>query len=322
MITIDDDVPHPIPPIAYLRYKENWFFIIMDVKSSVYGMAHFNYEPGHDRARMSCNLIVRGEPFKYSNQIAFPQNFAYSKEIGDGVLKVRFVEAHTRIEMQLDSADVALNLAFVKHAPAFDFENYNAANPDKPSAREIVSIATNQMYHHYQQAMTITGAIEVKSGRASGETIQINGLGYRDHSRGMRMDHIMFKHTWSFLYFPSAVFGAKSLTSLLRKEISATSGYVCDGDGMRSLGDMEITSHGSIGGNMPATVEYRLHDAHGKKFTIVADIEHRMGYVPLVTEAAGSGGHFYEMFENFCPITLKETGEKGYALVEIGFQSQ
>ena len=45
MITTHDDLPHPVPPIAYLRYKENWFFIIIDVANQVFGMAHFNHEP-------------------------------------------------------------------------------------------------------------------------------------------------------------------------------------------------------------------------------------------------------------------------------------
>ena len=40
-----DDLPHPVPPIAYLRWKENWFFIAMDPVSEVHGVVHFNFEP-------------------------------------------------------------------------------------------------------------------------------------------------------------------------------------------------------------------------------------------------------------------------------------
>src|SRR5271170_430258 len=111
MITTHDDVPHPVPPMAYLRYKENWFFIIIDVSNNIYGMAHFNYEPGHNSARVSCNLMVRGEMLKYGNQIPFPPEFALSPQIGDDRLKVKFVEAHTRIDMQLNSDDVELDMS-------------------------------------------------------------------------------------------------------------------------------------------------------------------------------------------------------------------
>jgi hypothetical protein len=320
MITTHDDVPHPVPPIAYLRYKENWFFIIIDVENSVYGMAHFNCEPGHERARFSCNLMVRGEIFKYGVQVPFPENFAYAKELGDDKLKVKFIEAHTRIDMSLHSDDATLDMSFTRHAPTFDFETYDAANPDKPTAKETVNFGTHQMYHHQQQAMTISGTLKMKSGKAAGETINLKGLGYRDHSRGMRADNFTFRHVWSFLYFPTTVFGAMSLTGSLRQGTTSTSGYVHDASGMRSLRMLEINNHGDIGGNMPATVEFKMDDVYGKPFTVIADIEHRMGYVPLITEKPDSSGFVYNIIENFAPVTLKETGEKGYALIEIGYQ--
>jgi hypothetical protein len=36
MSMIHDDRPHPVPPTACLRYKENRFFVIMDTKNSVF----------------------------------------------------------------------------------------------------------------------------------------------------------------------------------------------------------------------------------------------------------------------------------------------
>jgi hypothetical protein len=218
--TTHDDVPHPVPPIAYLRYKENWFFVIIDVTNSVYGMAHFNCEPGHDRMRVSCNLMVRGELFKYGNQIPFPTNFAYARELGDDRLKVKFIEAHTRMDLQLHSDDVTLDMSFIKHAPTFDFENYDAANPDKPTTKEIVNLATHQMYRHWQQAMTIAGTLKMKRGNAKGETLTLQGLGYRDHTRAMRADNFTLKHVWSFLYFPKTVCGAMSIEGVFRKGLT------------------------------------------------------------------------------------------------------
>ncbi len=322
MITTHDDVPHPVPPFAYLRYKENWFFIIIDVRNSVYGMAHFNFEPGQDRARVSCNLMVRGELFKYGNQIPFPRTFAMSPQIGDDKLKVKFIEAHTRIDMELNSDDVTLDMSFVKHAPTFDFAAYDAANPEKPSAQELINFATHQMYHHQQQAMKISGSLRVKRGKAEGETIRLEGLGYRDHSRGMRCDHMTLRHVWSCLYFPNTVIGAMSLANVMRPQLTSNSGYVHDASGMRSLGDMEVTNRGDIGGGIPASVEFKLNDVYGKPFTVTADIAKRMGYVPLIVEAANAGGFNYHIVENFAPVTLKETGETGHALVEIGFQAR
>jgi hypothetical protein len=319
MITTHDDLPHPVPPIAYLRYKENWFFIILDVAQDVYGMAHFNFEPGQDRARVSCNLMVRGELFKYGNQIAFPNNFALSSTIGDEKLQVRFVEPHGRMDLTLHSADVGLELTFAKHAPTFDYAAYDAANPTSVSAQELVNFATHQMFHQ-QQAMTIKGSLKLTGGKLKGETVRIDGIGYRDHSRGMRCDHMTLRHVWSFLSFPTTVIGAMSIVNVTRPSLIANSGYVFDASGMRSLGKMEIANAGEVPGGMPAAVNFNLEDVYGKPFTVTADIANRMGFVPLAVEAANAGGFNYHIVENFAPVSLKETGEKGHALVEIGYQ--
>ncbi|HKT73179.1 MAG TPA: hypothetical protein VJQ47_09830 [Steroidobacteraceae bacterium] len=320
MITTHDDLPHAVPPFAYLRYKENWFFIIIDVANSVYGMAHFNFEPGHDRGRVSCNLMVRGELFKYGNQIPFPAQFALARQLGDDKLTVEFVEPHARIDLRLRSDDLDLDLSFLKNAPTFDYAAYDAANPNKVAMQELVNFATNQQFHHQQQAMTLAGSVRVKRGKSAGETIRLQGLGYRDHSRGMRCDNMSLRHVWTCLYFPKTVVGAVSLAGVLRPELISNSGYVYDADGMRALGDMVITLRGKGPEGMPATVEFELKDVYGKPFTITADIAARMGYVPLTVEAPNAAGYSYDIVENFAPVTLKETGEKGHALVEIGSQ--
>lgn len=318
MATTHDDLPHPVPPMAYLRYKENWFFIFIDAVNSVFGVAHFNYEPGFDRGRTSCNLLVQGRLIKYANQFAFPHNFAHSPIIGDETLKVTFIEPYEHIDLALTLPDVALQLAFRKAAPPFEFEAYEAANPEKPRAQEILNFATNQEFHHQQQAMTITGSLTVHEG---GRTIALKGLGYRDHSRGMRADNLLLAHLWTFLYFPSAVFAVMTVTGRYRPGTTALAGYVHDGEGMRSLGRIEIVRHGEGLDKLPDKVEFKVADVYGKPHTIVADIANRLGQVPLVTEASGAGGFGYSVFENFCTVHHRETGENGHALVEIGYST-
>ena len=317
MITTHDDLPHPVPPIAYLRYKENWFFIVLDIRNHVYGMAHFNFEPGLDRARVSCNLMVRGELFKYGNQIPFPKQFALSRRIGDDKLGMEFLEPHARMNLTLASSDVGLDLAFQAHAPTFDYAAYDAANPEKVSAQELVNFATNQMFHHQQQAMTVSGKIEIRS---AGASIRVDGIGYRDHSRGMRCDQMTLRHVWSFLHFPKTVIGAMSIMNVMRPTLTANSGYVFDTSGMRSLGNMDIVRSGEAPGGMPSVVDFNLQDVYGEPLTVSADIAGRMGHVPLVVEAATHGGFNYTIVENFVPLYLKETRERGYGLVEIGYQ--
>jgi hypothetical protein len=318
MSTTHDDLPHPIPPMAYLRYKENWLFIFIDAARGIFGLAHFNYEPGFDRGRVSCNLLVEGRLIKYANQFAFPRHFAYSPQIGDDKLKVTFVEPYAQMDLALNHPDAALRLTFRKAAPPFDFEAYEAANPEKPRVQEIVNFATNQEFHHQQQAMTITGSLTLPHGN---RTIALQGLGYRDHSRGMRADNLLLAHLWSFLYFPSTVFAVMSVTGRFRPGTTAVQGYMHDAAGMRALGDIQIVRHGERTDKMPNTVEFIVSDVYGGSHGIVADVEHRLGQVPLVVEASGAGGFGYTVVENFCPVLRRDTGETGYALIEIGYST-
>ena len=188
--------------------------------------------------------------------------------------------------------------------------------------QEVMNFATHQMFHNQQQALTISGTLKLKSGSDAGKTIALKGLGYRDHTRSMRVDSFVSQHVWSFLYFPKRVFGALTLTGMLRPGSPMSSGYVYDEDGLRSLRDVEIIKLGEGPGKMPAVVEYRLTDVYGKAFTVTGDITGRMGSVPLMVEAPLGNGYSYSVTENFCPVALKETGETGYSLIEIGFNSK
>src|SRR5262245_58471040 len=117
MTTIHDDLPHPVPPIAYLRWKENWFFIVMDPERGIHGVIHCNTEPAYDRARYSCHLSVQGQSFKYVSETPFPEHFAMAREIGDGRFQVKFVEPHGRIDLALRSEELEFDLSFTKSLP-------------------------------------------------------------------------------------------------------------------------------------------------------------------------------------------------------------
>lgn len=59
MMTPRDDVSHPVPPAAFPSCKANRLFILIDMQDSVFGTANLEYEPGYERARVSCNPFVR-----------------------------------------------------------------------------------------------------------------------------------------------------------------------------------------------------------------------------------------------------------------------
>ena len=315
MTTVHDDLPHPIPAFAHLRYKENYFFILIAKDAGVFGVVHLNHEPAFDRARYTANLCVAGKFYLYSNTTSFPKDFAYSRQIGDGRLQLAFTKPHAQFDLTLKTDDIDLNCRFTAAQPTFDYGACRTAGGPRVSFQELMTLGTNLQYDHQQQALHTSGSITVA---ATGKSTSFSGAGYRDHSWVMRADNLSAQHTWCGFVFPNTAFGAKILETLPRPGVWAREGYVADRNGVRALRSLETRNEGGLTADgLPRILVHELVDVFGVIFTIESDIGSRLAHVPLVSEAPG-GRSLYQIVENFCASTLRETGEKGVSLVEIG----
>ena len=319
MVTTNDDMPHPVPPSAYLRYKENWLFLIFDKENDIFGAIHVGSEPIFERISFACNLSIQGKLFKHGRQIPFPDDFAFSSELGDGYLTVRFIKAHEQIDLSLQNDDLVLEVSFLKRGPLFNFDDYDSANPDKVLLKEVMGIATNQQHVHQQQGMQVRGKLSLNTNGAATRDFDIDAPGYRDHSRSIRSDNLVLRHIWTGLHFPKHIFGVTTVTSSLRPNLPTLCGYVFDErQGLRALGDIEFKGKGEGPDNQPANVEFRLTDIYGETFSLSADLQNRFASVPLQSEKPGPTPFVYSIVENFAPLKLHDTGEEGIGLVEIG----
>jgi hypothetical protein len=312
--TTHDDRPHPVPPFAFLRYKENYFFIVMDRERQVFGVSHLNNEPIFNRSRFSLNLSIRGRQYRYASEVPLPQNFGSISELTDGKLTVAFREPHQRFELTLRSEQFSADILFQARRPTFDFVACKAAAPELPSFQEVMTLGLNLPYNHQQQSLRTSGSVVIHG--ASEERIAIDGLGYRDHSWSMRTDNISRRHVWTGLNFPDRAFGIKTIETTHRPGLWAKEGYVSDPSGERALRAIEVTHAGSRDG-WPERTRFVVSDVDGRNF-IEADIAGRYADVPLHAEKPAAGALAYEVLETFAPLKLLETGESGIGLVEIG----
>lgn len=314
MTTLHDDLPHPVPDYAQLRYKENYFFILLAPECEAFGVIHLNHEPGHDRVRYVGNFRIAGRDLAYSNQTAFPDGFAHSRTIGDGNLSLTFAEAHKRFEMSLRSDGIELELAFEGRFPTFDFAACRTAGNPAPSFQEIMTLGLNLPYNHQQQALSSIGTARFDDGT----THAIKGYGYRDHSWVMRADVATREHDWCGFNFPSRAFGIKTLETMSRPGVRTAEGYVADAQGLRALRSIATTRNGAMEDGLCRSLVHDVEDVFGQRYRIVSDVAGRHAHVPLASEAP-AGKHGYHIVENFCPSTCE--GESGIGLVEIGRNS-
>lgn len=316
MPTAYDDRPHPVPPVAFMRYKENYFFIVMDAAAGVHGISHINNEPLFNRTRFALHLSVRGRPYHYASEVTLPAQFEGAAELTDGRYAIKFVAAHKRFELTCRGEDFAVDLVFEARRPTFDFQFCKAAAPENPSFQEVMTLGLNLPYNHQQQSLTSAGTVTIRQDGRD-ETIRVNGLGYRDHSWSMRSDNISRRHFWTGHNLPGRAIGCKVIETIHRPGLWAKEGYVSDDEGERALRFIDVTSHGVQDG-WPKMVKFALRDVFGKPFTIEADIAGRYAAVPLHSEKADPGTQTYQILETLCPVRLLETGETGISLVEIG----
>lgn len=316
MTTIHDDLPHPVPAFAQLRYKENYFFILLAPDSDAFGVIHLNHEPGHDRARYTANFEIAGQSIRYANVTPFPTDLALAKTIGDGALTLHFAAPHARFDLSLKTADIDMELVFTRRQPTFDYAACRTAGSTSASFQEVMTLGLNLPYDHQQQALDATGTVRLADGRR----IAIAGSGYRDHSWVMRADAGSLEHSWCGLNFPGRSFGIKTIATAWRPGLVAREGYVVDIDGPRALRHIELRREGAMADGLPERLVQTVEDVFGNVYTIEADLAARFAHVPLVSEApAGKTG--FHIVENFCPLRLIETGESGVGLVEIGRSS-
>lgn len=316
MTTMQDDLPHPVPPYAQLRYKENYFFLLFAPESRSFGAIHLNHEPGHDRARYTANMEIDGRSIRYANSTAFPADFELARSIGDGALYLAFVEPHRRFDFRLKTGEIDLELQFAARQPTFDYAACRTAGNPAPSFQEVMTLGLNLPYNHQQQALNASGRARF----ADGHEVKISGSGYRDHSWVMRCDSGGHTHDWCGFNFPGRSFGIKTISTLHRPGAVAKEGYVADEKGVRALRHIEARREGEMADGLCERLIHELADVFGNRYTIESDIAARFAHVPLVSEAPG-GKVAYHIVENFCPLTLLETGERGEGLVEIGRSS-
>jgi hypothetical protein len=313
-MSLSDDLPHPVPAFAQLRYKENWFFILLAPDSQAFGVIHFNHEPAFDRVRYTANFEIAGQSTRYADSAPFPEDFAFARTIGNGVLDLAFGEG--RFALTLDTPELGLAIDFTARQAVYDYAASRTCGNPAPSFQEVMTLGLNLPYNHQQQALDATGTARLADGRQ----VAIAGSGYRDHSWVMRADAGSLEHTWSGLNFPGRSFGIKTIATLDRPANVAMEGYVANARGTRALRQISVRREGAQADGLCERLVQEVVDVFGERYTIVCDLAGRHAHVPLVSEAP-KGKVGYHIVENFCPLTLLETGEHGVGLVEIGRSS-
>jgi hypothetical protein len=287
----------------------------MDPDRDVCCLAHVSTEPTLDRAFASFTLLHQGKKISSAKETPVPNPFVHAKELKYDNLILRFLKPQAEFQTVFEDDNLAVTLNWKRRMHLFDFQACADVNPDLFSISENTGFARNE-FRHQGQCMTATGTVRFKAGEWAGKTVQLDGSGYRDHSWGMRNDQLALDHNWSFINLPSNGFHMMKVRNQVRPENVVLEGYVATAEGNQVLKTLSIEHIGEGPEHMPATVIFRAVAVDGKPYTITADIANSFARLPLITQKPGN--KVYGMVENMCRCRCEETGEQGFANIEIG----
>lgn len=312
---LHEDYPHSIPARAWLRWKENYFWVCMDPARDLCCLAHSTMEPTFERAFVSFTVLHRGQKIISGKEVPMPSPFEHQKHLQLGDLSLNFIEPQAEFLIEFEDENVAASLTFTRRMHLFDFQACADVNPDWFSVSENTAFERNS-FRHQGQCMNVTGTVSFKTGDFAGQTISINGSGYRDHSWGMRNDQMTLEHNWSFFNFPSMGFHLMRVRNTVRPMNMTAEGYVARLEGNEAITALDIENIGNGPEGMPETVVFRTTSYSGEKFTLIADVGNAFARLPLHSQKPGSKA--YLNVENMCRVRCEETDEEGLANVEIG----
>lgn len=309
---LHEDRPHSVPARARLVWKENWFFVFMDPERKLNGLIHLSTEPTNNIAYVSLTLLHDGNVSKKNVAVPLPEKFENQSRLTVGSLVVEFIKAQQEIRLYYQDEEIHLDITMYGRMKLFDFLACHDVNPDHISISESTGFGLGQ-FRHQGQSMSAKGAVNY---REYGKSLKVDGLGYRDHSWGMRNDQLTLSHNWTFINFTDKTFHLFSKRNTIRPEIELREGYVGFSEGNKVLSSLEIHYVGNDDEGMPEKVRFIVADIDNNEYTIIADVGNSFARLPLHLQK--DSGKSYYCVENFCNCRIEETGEEGLANVEIG----
>src|SRR5215216_4192880 len=89
MATPQDDFPHPVPPQAFMVWKENWVFPAVDTERRVATLFHFSLRPGEGEGIFTAKFNVDGWEHRYVGRSPIPEDLTQFVPVENE--KIRFV---------------------------------------------------------------------------------------------------------------------------------------------------------------------------------------------------------------------------------------
>jgi hypothetical protein len=320
VVTPEDDFPHPVPPQAFMLWKENWVWPAIDTENRVASLFHFSLRPGLGEGIFTAKFSIDGWEHRYVGRSPVPPDLTQFVPVQNERIVFEVVEPGTKFHITYRSDELDADITYTGRWPAWDLDDSPIAPGDS-----ILGERGRHIFHfqHYEQALLHEGTLTVKAGPRAGETIEISGYSNRDHSWGWRQDLTFRQHHWLCASFDDRFIQGTVMEEECYPHGPKTGGWISTDPGNVSVVDIDASdaywlAEGEPLPELDRDVRYTLTFADGSTATVIAHLE-TGDYGRLYLNARNEDRtQVYQDVQCFCDMTLEDTGQRGSGVLEIG----
>ena len=320
MVTPKDDFPHPVPPQAFMTWKENWVWPAVDTERRIASLFHFSLRPAHGEGIFTAKFCLEGWEHRYVGRSPVPQDLTTFVPVANDHITFRVVDPGKRFNIAYTSDELDADITYTGRWAPWDFDD----GPLAPGESNLGERGRHVFhFQHYEQGLRHEGTVAVKAGPHAGKTFQVSGYANRDHSWGWREDLTFREHHWLCASFDDKYVQATMMNELCYPDGDKFGGFVSTDAGNVAVVDLDTSGAYWLDKDEPLPelnrdVTYVVRTADGAKYTITAHLE-SADYGRLYLNARNADRTaVYQDVQNFCDMTCAETGQRGSGVLELG----
>jgi hypothetical protein len=319
MVRPEDDYPHPVPPQAFMTWKENWVFPAVDTERRVASLFHFSLRPAHGEGIFTAKFCIEDWEHRYVGRSPVPRDLTELVPVQNEKIVFEVVEPARQFRITYRSDELDADVLYTARFPTWDFDDNALAPGDSPLGERGRGVFH---FHHYEQGLRHEGTVTLKAGPRAGETIELAGYANRDHSWGWREDLTFNHHHWLCASFEDRYVQGTVMNEQCYPDGDKPGGWVSTAAGNVAVDAVDTSDAYWLAPGEPLPqldrdVRYRLTTRDGETQTVVAHIASDYGRLYLNARNADRTV-VYQDVQVFCDMTLEETGQRGSGVLEIG----
>ncbi|GIU93477.1 MAG: hypothetical protein KatS3mg011_2383 [Acidimicrobiia bacterium] len=317
-MNVAEDLPHPVPPQAFMLWKENWVWPALDTRARVATLFHISLRPQLGEGVFTFKASGEGWKHRYVGRSPIPRQLETFVPVRNERMVFRVEEPGERFFISYRSEELDADFSYRGRFPTWDFHH----GPRMPGESPLGEMGLYVFhFYHQEQGLEMEGELRFKRGVMAGEHLAVSGYGNRDHSWGWRDDFAFRRHHWICASFPDKYLQGSCMNETFYPG-DKFGGFVSDQAGNIAVAHVDTSSAywlepGEPLGPLDQDVTYQLRTVEGRTYTLTAHISSDYGRHWL-NARSDDRSQVYMDCQIFCDYTLAETGERGSGVLEVG----